>query len=229
MYKLAIGVILVICVSTMAFASKQEASGAISKEVIATYTPSHTKVLVLPMWDYTSDVSHQQVATAAIYEQFVHEGFAVENILTGFDLAQKDKDIEPGRPLRKADALRIGKAAGLDWVVYGEVKELRVYEKKKLIGSGKKILCSLRLCVADCHVDDVIFWANRSDALGDTLSRRKSSKLIRVGLQSVSERILSELFDALPKHEAKGPVPNDQTLLDLEKSTWPDATTDEQQ
>jgi len=228
MHKLAIGVILTIFVVTMAYASKPEADGAISKDIVALYTPAYTKVLVLPMWDYTSDVSHQRVATAAIYERFVHEGFGVENILTGFDLLSKDKNIEPGQPLRKADVLRIGKAAGVDWVAYGEVKELRVYEKEKIIGSGKKILCSLRLCVADCHVDDVIFWANRSDALGDTgfhatFSRRKSSRLIRVGLQSVSERILAELFAALPKHETKGPLPNDQSLLDLEKSIWPDA------
>ena len=227
MRTFGLAVLLATTMLIPALAEKPPASGAIMKEVVAAFTPSYTKVLIVPPWDYTSDISHQRIATAAIYQHFQYEGFDVLPILAGFTKVAEDKELEPGLPLRKADAVRLGKAAGAHMVVYGEIKELRTYEKEsKLIGSKKKI-CSMRLCVADCENGEVIFWAERTDALGDTgfselLSRRKTSRLMRVGLQAVTERILADFFYALPKHETKGAKPNDKSLLDLEKATWPD-------
>lgn len=220
---------LIVCFCATAWAEKPKDEGTTAAELakLSLPTPANTKVLIIPPWDYTSEVTHQRVATAAIYQYFEHQGFAVEPILTGFTKLAADKEIEPGLPLRKSDAVRIGKAAGAAWAVYGEVKELRVYEKSKLFGSSKKIICSLRLAVADCETGAVIFWKARSDTLGDTgfdavFSRRKSTKLIRVGLQAVSERIFADLFAALPKHDLKGPQPDDASLLNLEKSVWPE-------
>lgn len=224
---IALFLMICLCLTTWAVAPKDEGTPVDDLAGLRTIIPSQTKVVVLPLWDYTSNVSHQRVATAAVFQHFQYQGFDVMPALAGFAAMSLDKELEPGLPLRKADAMRIGKTTGAKWVVYGEVKELRVYEKNKIIGSSKKIVCSMRLAVADCETNEVIYWRVRSDTLGDTgfsagFSRRKSTKLIRVGVQSVSERIFSDLFASVAKHDTKGAKPNDSSLLEIEKSLWPD-------
>lgn len=220
---LAVMVVFLFC--SVVLAEKPPEAGTTGAELakLQLPQPSTVKVLVIPLWDYTSDIFHQRTATAGVYQRVEHEGFNMLPILKGFEVVRADSELEPGLPLRKAEAIRLGKAAGADWAVYGEVRELRVYEKSKFLGSTKKIICSMRLAIVDCNKGEVIYWKERSDTLGDSgLLARKSTKLIRVGVQSVSNNILTPLFTAMPKHEVKGAVPDDAALLEFEKKMWPE-------
>lgn len=198
--------------------------GTSAEELVARTlaAPSTIKVAIMPLYDYASNSHHQHVGSAACYLEFEHEGFEMVPLLLSFAAEKNDGKIEPGLPMRKEDAVRIGNVLAADWVVYGEIKEMRDYKVERWYGDARKIQGALRLCVADCKTGELIYWKAKSDNMGETggFVERKASQLIRVATQAITRKIFAALFKVLPKHDTKGPLPNDLILLDLEKKTW---------
>ena len=186
--------------------------------------PSQTKVAVLPFAATSSDASHVRIGTGANWLLFQHEGFQMIPLKDSIEALKKDGDVEPGLPLRKADALRIGKALGADWVVYGEVKELRPYKKESFFKTSKLMWASMRLAVADVGKDDLMFWQVRSRRIGGTGfgggNYKSGESLARTGVLSVSSQALEPLMEALPAHEVKGDKPDTGDLAGFVKETW---------
>ena len=186
--------------------------------------PDTLKVAVLPFTAASSDSAHVRIATGANWLLFQREGFQMIPVKESFDALKKDGEVEPGLPLRKSDAVRLGKALGADWVIYGEVKELRPYKKESFFKTSKLMWASMRLAVADVNKEDLIFWQVRSRRIGGTGfaggNYKSGESLARTGVISVSDLSLTPLMEALPKHEVKGEKPDTGDLAGFVKETW---------
>ncbi|HVF10518.1 MAG TPA: hypothetical protein VNA16_06935, partial [Abditibacteriaceae bacterium] len=138
--------------------------------------------------------------------------------------------IEPGQPLRREDALRIAKPFNADWVVYGEVKEMRARKKRGAFKSSKNLFATLRLAVADCKTDELFYWKSRTDKVGGSGVfggfQLKGTKLIRLGALVGARNNLEPLLQAMPRHDVKGPLPDNDALLKFMVQTWPDLAKD---
>ncbi len=187
--------------------------------------PSQIKVAILPFWDYSSSVEHVRLATSANWLLWSREGFKVSPILQAFDAVAADKKLEPGAALRREDAVRLGKALKVDWVVYGEVKELRPYKKTSFFRSTKNLMAAMRIAVASVKNDEVLYWQSRSEKIGGTGYfggfQSKASQQKRVGVTTVSMKILAPLFAILPPHPVTGKVPESGDLSTFLNETWP--------
>lgn len=187
--------------------------------------PTAIKVAVLPFYDAQSDVTHVQMASAGNHLLFARHGFQMTPLLQSFEAVKKDGDVEPGLPIRKSDALRLGKKLGVNWVVYGEIKEMRPYKKESFFGGQSKFMwASMRIAVMNVDKEEVLFWQSRSRRIGGTGFNKgfskKGAQLVRTGVLSVSDQSLQTLMDALPKHEVKGAVPDSGDLAKFIDETW---------
>ncbi|BCM89158.1 hypothetical protein IAD21_01002 [Abditibacteriota bacterium] len=187
--------------------------------------PADIKVAVLPFSDYASDQNHVRIASGANFLLFQRQGFQLLPLADSFAAAKADDELEPGLPLRKSDAVRLGKQLGADWVVYGEVKDLRSYKKETFFSRTKNMWAALRVAVANVNTGDLFFYGIRSRKVGGTGMQNgfqsKTEQLERVGVTSVSNDILEPLFKALPAHETKGKIPESGDLAGFVKQTWP--------
>jgi TolB-like protein len=185
--------------------------------------PATVTVAILPFHDVTGSVSHVRMATVANYLLWQREGFQVIPIADSFKVTEADKDIEPGLPLRRNDAARVGKALGADWVVYGEVKQLEHYEKRGLFKEAKYLIAGVRIAVVDVRTGDTLYWHARSDKTGGTGAgmNRKADTLKRRGAIIVSMNATKPLFDALPAHAVTGKSPDSGDVATIVERLWP--------
>jgi hypothetical protein len=191
--------------------------------------PSTLKVAILPFWDTTGSIAHVRMGTVANYLLWQREGFQMISILNGFKALEADKEIERGTSLRRAEAVRLGKAVGADWAVYGEVKELRHYTKKTVFKEAKYLIAGVRISVVDVNSGETIYWHERSDKTGGTGigTMRKAGPLKRRGVVIASEHALKPLFAAFPKHDTEGAVPGSGEVAALVDQTWPNDNRDD--
>jgi TolB-like protein len=185
--------------------------------------PAKLKVAILPFHDVTGSISHVRMTTVANYLLWQREGFEVLPLTDSFKVIEADKDIEPGLPLRRTDAARLGKALGADWVVYGEVKQLDHYTKSGLFKEAKYLIAGVRIAVVDVHSGDTLYWHARSDKTGGTGAgmNRKADTLKRRGAIIVSMNALKPLFDALPAHQVNGKTPDSGEIVTIVERLWP--------
>ncbi len=185
--------------------------------------PAKVKVAILPFHDVTGSVSHVRMATVANYLLWQREGFQVMPLADSFKVTEADKDIEPGLPLRRSDAARLGKALGADWVVYGEVKQLDHYTKTGLFKEAKYLIAGVRIAVVDVASGNTLYWHARSDKTGGTGAgtSRKADTLKRRGAIIVSMNALKPFFEALPAHEVKGKSPESGEIVTIVEKLWP--------
>ena len=188
--------------------------------------PMAIKVAVLPFWDSSSTLLHTRSATAANWLLWQREGFIMTPLLDGFEALAQDKKAEPGMSLRLEDALRLGKVLGVDWVVYGEVRELRPYKKQTFFRDSKLLMAGMRIAVADVKREELVFWQTRSDRVGGkgffNGFDKSAGQQKRIGLLTVSSRSLAPLFAAFPVHETEGKTPDSGKLQETIEKNWPD-------
>jgi TolB-like protein len=192
-------------------------------------SPRSVKVAILPFHDVSGSLAHVRMATVANQLIWQREGFEMLPLLSGFEALKKDKEIEPGQSLRKADALRLGKELGADWVVYGEVKELRNYTKTGLFKAAKYLIAGMRITVAEVESGEVLYWHARSDKTGGTGigTNRKAETLKRRGAIIASVNSLKPFFEALPEHETIGELPGSEEVATTVNKLWPGDERDE--
>lgn len=206
-----------------AHADKERAPEGTSKQELAARrlpSPGATRVAVLPFWDYSSDINHTRVGSAVNWLLFQHEGFSMIPLPQSFAAFASDKDAEPGLALRKSDAQRIGKSLRADWVVYGEVRELRVYKKQSVFRNSRKVAASLRIAVLDCRSGELFYWKTHSDTVGGAPIKNKYDKLLRLGALRVSQTALADLFSSLPAHQMVGKTPETDDVATFVNSLW---------
>jgi len=166
--------------------------------------PANTRVAVLPFWDYRSLQRHVDAATDVTMDLFERHGFIVTPKEISAKFVKDDKEIEPGQPLRRADALRIGLALGVNWVVYGEIYDLETYTKTSFFSTRKKGKVSIKVSVLDVPSGEIIYWHKRSDTSGGTGAFVKRAATIEYrACQVCLERAFKLLMDALPEHSLK--------------------------
>jgi hypothetical protein len=188
-------------------------------------TPGTIKVAILPFWENASKVDRQHTAAAVLSIMFSREGFQVLPLADSFKAAVTDRQIEPGQPLRKEDAIRIASTIGANWVVYGEIKELMGYKKESFLKSSKRVRAGARYAVADVATKELLYWKNDSVNAGGTGYFKgfssKGAQLERTGLVALSTVILQPFFDALPAHATTGKPPESGEVASLMAATWP--------
>ncbi|HEY0073287.1 MAG TPA: hypothetical protein VGB77_04225 [Abditibacteriaceae bacterium] len=189
--------------------------------------PNTVKVAILPFWDGTGKADRQRTAAAAIALMFQREGFQVLPVTESFKAVEADKQIEPGQPLRKEDAIRIAATQGADWVVYGELKELVAYKKQSFFKASKNVRAGARYAVADVASKELLYWKNDQVKAGGTGwgagSHSSGAKLERSGLAALSIVILQPFFEALPPHTTTGKTPDSGDIAAFIGKTWPAA------
>lgn len=187
--------------------------------------PSTVKVAVIPFWDYKSSERHIRISDECCRELLDRHGF----ILLPQDVIVKamkaDKEVEPGQPLRRSDAIRIGKAVSADWVIYGEIYELRTYIKSSFLSARKKAQISLKVSIADVPSESLLYWHKRSDTSGGTAfaNLKKAEKVERKACDVCLNRAFDVLLTALPKHPVKAEKP------EVEDSSEPTESSETEQ
>jgi hypothetical protein len=185
--------------------------------------PGTLKVAILPFWDSEGSISHVRMATAANYLLWQREGFQMIPIQEGFKALEADKEVERGMALRRNEAARIGKAAGADWAVYGEVRDLRHYTKKTMFKEAKYLIAGVRIAVVDVNTGETVYWHQRSDKTGGTGigTMRKAGPLKRRGVVIASLNALKPLYAAFPAHDVKGNPPDSGDIATFVNEVWP--------
>lgn len=185
--------------------------------------PNTLKIAILPFHDVSGSISHVRMATVANYLLWQREGFQMLPLLDGFKAMEADKDIEAGLPLRRPEAARLGKAIGADWVVYGEVKELRHYVKNGIFKNGKYLIAGVRIAIVDVESGETVYWHQRSDKTGGTggSTNRHADTLKRRGAVITSMNALKPLFAAFPQHTVTGDTPGSGEVAAMVEQLWP--------
>ena len=185
------------------------------------------KIAILPFWESSSKQDRQRTMAAVLSLMFGREGFQVMPLSDSFKATESDKQIEPGQPLRKEDAVRIASTIGADWVVYGEIKELVAYKKESAFKRSKNVRAGARYAIADVATKDLLYWRNESVKAGGTGYfggfQSKGVQLERSGLVALSTLILKPLFDSLPAHTTTGKPPESGEVARVVAETWPAA------
>ncbi len=187
--------------------------------------PSDVRVALLPLWDYKNLQRHVEDCRETLTRRFGAEGFLlVHPAIVGAETVQ-DRELEPGEPMRRGDAIRLGTALGADWAVYGNILELETYRKTSFLTSRKKAKASIKLTVVDVATGNIIFWRQRFDTTGGTgifsdglLGTKKATSLERRAVDISIERILQDIFAALPEHGRTEELGPDYTPLDRDEA-----------
>ena len=185
--------------------------------------PNTIKVAILPFVDTSGSVSHVRMGTVSNYLLWKGEGFQMVPIMDGFKAVEADKDLEPGLPLRRAEAVQLGKTVGADWAVYGEVRELRPYTKTGVFKAAKYLIAGVRISVVDVNSGETVYWHQRSEKTGGTGigTNRHADTLKRRGVVIASMLALKPLFDAFPQHEADKEPPKSDDVATMVEQLWP--------
>lgn len=200
------------------------------KEATKLPQPAQIKLAVLPFHDFADYKLRMREATATTFLYWEHEGFQMVPMADSINALAADKAVEPGEALRRADAVRLGKALGADWAIYGEIKNVDSYEKTSLFSQKKGGSLTVRLSVVDCKSEELVYWRtlSASHSAPRGLGGEKRDKINRMALE-VAVRYLSDpFFAALPEHATVANVKgknaahqiDDNDILGFIKQTW---------
>lgn len=225
---LTIGVVVVVGLGFMTQLALAEDVQGTTKEQLAELElaqPSDVRVALLPFWDYKNLQRHVEDCREVLTRRFGAEGFLLVHPALVAAATVQDEELEPGEPMRRGDAIRLGTALGADWAVYGNILELETYRKTSFLSSRKKAKVSIKLTVVDVVTGNVIFWRQRFDTTGGTgifsggvLGTKKATSLERRAVDICIERILQDLFAALPEHGRNEELGPHYTPLDKDEA-----------
>jgi len=202
---------------TPALAQSQD-SGTTARQLSDTpllFPPA--KVLVLPLFTRSGDDFQQKLATASVWQLLKHEGLTMVPLPDAFSSWTADTLHESGVAPRIGDALRVGKAAGADWVVWGQVTAPE--QAGRAWGLAGEIFFartdSGQIFFARTHVERETRLPEDLQYQGYALARRL--------LFDWSQHSLELLISALPAHNTDGPDPSEDTLRGVVANAWPDS------
>lgn len=231
MNKLLLCLIALLCISPLHAADENPPQGTSAEEIASLKArplpqPNKVKVAVLPFWDAAGSVEHVRMASSANWLLFQREGFQMVPILDSFKALAEDKKVEPGATLRSEDAIRIGKTLGVDFVVYGEVKELAVFKKNSVFKQSKNINAALRIAITEVPSESLLYWHSRREKSGGTGIQKgfqsKMDSLKRKACVVVSALALQPLFAAFPPHSVTDNTIESGDIAGFMDRTWPD-------
>lgn len=185
-------------------AAEEEVQGTTAEELagLELPSPSNVTVALLPFWDYKNLERHVNDCREVLTRRFSFQGFCVMNPALVTAVVLQDRELEPGEPLRRTDACRLGAALGADWAVYGNILQLEAYWKQSFFGRRKKAKVSIKLSIVDVATGDILFWRQRFDTSGGTGGwTKKATSLERTAVDVCIEQLLTELLAVLPPHE----------------------------
>lgn len=198
MYLLLIGFVFGTFV-TAGTAAEKKFEGTTKEDLskITLPVPSQIKVAVLPFYAPIKK-EHVKYATEATFKLFQEQGFNMVSQEDAASAFESDTQKEAGEALTKEDALRIGKVAGVDWVVYGKVPDLSTYTKQTFFGSPKKAKVSMKITVLDAKTGEVVYWKQGSDVGGggSGVFVEKGAALERKIVAGIAKKLMDDLFSA---------------------------------
>jgi len=168
-------------------------------------SPAAVSVALLPFSDNALVQRHVDQLRELLFAQFVPEGFAVVHPAVVGAVFSQDKKLEPGQPLRKDDAVRLGKRLGAQWAVYGQINQCEAYYKTSFFSTQRKCKVALQLNIVNTDTEELFFWQQRADVTGGGffsagLFGKGAAGLEQEGLFVCSNTILKRLFAVLPAH-----------------------------
>ena len=185
--------------------------------------PNETKVAILPFTDSTGSIGNLRMGTVANYLIWEREGFRVMPLTDSFQALKEDKEVEPGLPLRRGDAQRLGKKLNADWVVYGDIRELSHYRKVTAFKNSKYLIAGVRIAVVDVKSGETLYWHSRVDKTGGKASSGRSSAttLRRRGAIIVSANAIQPFFHVLPPHVVGQKDIDSGDVASMVETLWP--------
>jgi TolB-like protein len=181
--------------------------------------PATQKVAVLPFWDFSGEQRKGRISSVAAFLILQREGYQVMPLWEAEKAYLADKELEPGEPLRKQDATRIGKALGADLVCYGEVQHLETKQEYNFWwGYKDRPKASIKITLLSMPEGETVFWGKRSDEAsgrGHTSETAMERHAICVSMANLLEPIC-KCLPADHIHNPKDRVTGDD-ILKLEK------------
>jgi len=217
--------LLIIIAACAAYAKVSPNQGTTIKQLNATglKAPATQKVAVLPFWDFSGEQTKGRSAAIATYLFMQREGYQIVPLWDAEKAYLADKDLEPGDPLRKQDAIRIGKALGADLVCYGELREVQQKTKYNLWwGNRPRAEGSIKVSIIATDDGGTIFWGVRSDEASGQFRTSETSRE-RHAICLITNHLLEPICKCLPEnhiHNPSGRV-TENDILKLEKQ-WDD-------
>jgi len=178
--------------------------------------PSVVKVAVLPFQSAKGIERQTRVAASAIALSLMRCGFDfapgleardAQGLGTVLCAAEKavaaEPDIPAWSPLQLADAVRVGRSLGADWVVFGEVLDLHSFTTRTVFALVKKGTATIRLQIADVASGELILYRQCQEGVAagpGLIGSRKGTALERDAAQHCLQRLYADLCTALPTH-----------------------------
>jgi len=193
-------------------AGAMEREGSIPEDLAARKPPrpNDLYVAVLPFW--SADGKQGEVARACVMLNLMRHGFklapkgspSLAAAARRTDAAiRRDPKWEPLARLETADAARVGKSLGAQWVIFGEFGDLKTQSQKSGGILPRKIgVIDIRLLVADTASGETIYWNRiRDTASGSTgLFRAKATAIERRLVTRAVNTIFDDIGTAMPDH-----------------------------
>ncbi len=179
--------------------------------------PTQVSVLVLPFW--ARDQRHVELVRGCLFLNLKRHGFklapeapsATEIAVKTDEAVKADPDREPGARIGRADAIRLGKKLGAQWVIYGEVERLQTEMHERLFRTRKVGAIDIRVAVVDIGTGEILYWRRVKDtgSGGSGFWAAKATAVERRLLTRTVNYIFDDMAKALPKHTSEPEVTED--------------------
>jgi hypothetical protein len=196
-------------VGLAALAAEREGTLASDFAQLRPPEPNKVRVAVLPFWG--RDETQRQLGRSCVLLNLLRHGFLLvprgcrnlSEVMRKTDRAlSEDPKWDSLATVEPAEAARVGKAIGADWVIYGEIGELQVRSEKSGVVPKKEGVIDLRLTLVDAATGKTLYWSRVQDSgsFGGAIFGSGSSSIERRLLVRTTNSIMDDLASALPEH-----------------------------
>lgn len=216
----AVALMLLAMGAGLAGAAEQEGSAPQDLAQRKPPRPNDVYVAVLPFWGVVEGQS--TVARACVMLNLMRHGFriapkgsaSVRAAARATDVAvRRDPEYEPLARMEVEDAARVGRALGADWVIYGQIGELRTESAGGEILPQKVGVLDLRLWLIEARSGQVLFWRRTRDTVpGGGPWPAKASAIERRLLTKTINEIFEDISAAMPDHYVGAEVTPEMVL-----------------
>ena len=188
-----------------------EREGSKSEDLAARKPPPPSKVSVVALPFSASNERQSEQARGCVMMNVLRHSFSlapsgeksVVGVARRIDRALKETaEKDPGARLKLEEAVRVGKVLGAQWVIYGEVEDLRTEASRSMLRLRKVGTIEIRLVVADVASGEILYWSRVEDtgSGGGGILKAKASTVERSLLTRTINRIFDDMVTALPEH-----------------------------
>jgi hypothetical protein len=224
MRKFALGLVLVLGAQGAVAAPQREGTAPETFAATNPPAPSAVSVAVLPFW--AANQRQIEIARGAILLNLQRHGFGIVPAAESLPVCAQETDRvvkadgerEPGARIQRDDGVRLGRALNAQWVIYGEIENLRATMHVRLWRTRKVGSIDIRLVLADVASGQILYWVRiRDTGSGGTgfWAAKASSVERQLALRTIN-LIFDDLNRALPPHKTGPQVSEEQVQQFIE-------------